>query len=723
MRSVTIMALALAGLCVAVRAEDKPQPAPSFKLDVMPVFFNSGCNTGACHGAAKGKDGFRLSLFGYDPDGDYQRLTREIPGRRLNLAFPEESLLLKKTTGQAPHTGGKRFEPDSENYNTILRWVAAGAPADPPNLPRVVAVEIAPTSILLSGENASQQLSVKAKYSDNSIRDVTRLAVYITSNDNSAAVSAGGMLKSGRPGEAFIMARYDVFNVGVPVIVIPANAPPLPAEFPATNYIDSQINQKLRKMCIQPSPLCTDAVFIRRLYIDTVGLLPPPDKTTAFVASKDPAKREKLVDELLSRPEFIEIWTMKWGEKLEIRSENDRISYKAALQYYNWLHDRLAADVPFDQIVRELLTASGGTFANPAANYYQTETETLKLAENTAQVFMGMRVQCAQCHNHPFDRWTLEDYYGFASFFSQVGRKKGEDPRETIVFNSGGGEVNHPVAMKPVPPKFLGGDTAAITGRDRRQVLASWLASSENPYFARNIANIVWQHFFGCGIVEPVDDVRISNPPANPELLQALATRLVEYQYDFRRLVRDICLSRTYQLAAEPNASNQDDVRNFSHAAIRRIRAEVLLDCINQVAETRDKFKGLPSGARAVQIADGKTTNYFLTTFGRPSRESVCACEVVIEPNLSQALHLLNGETVNRKIAEGGLIKRLLAEKQTPADIIAQLYLRAFSRRPTGKELTGLITLTKADEPKQRQKSLEDAFWAILNSKEFVFNH
>ncbi len=717
------MLLILAGLCVSVRAQDKPQPATSFKLDVVPVFFNAGCNTGACHGAAKGKDGFRLSLFGYDPDGDYRRLTREITGRRINLAFPEESLLLKKTTGQVPHTGGKRMEPNSQNYDTILRWIAAGALADPPNLPRVVAVEIAPTSILLAGENASQQISVKARYSDNSVRDVTRLAVYSTSNDNSAAVSTGGLLRSGKPGEAFIMARYDVFNVGIPVIVIPADAPPLPAEFPATNYVDTQINQKLRKMRVQPSPICTDEVFIRRLYIDMVGLLPPPEKTTAFVASKDPAKREKLVDELLARPEFIEIWTMKWAEKLEIRSENDRVSYKAALQYYTWLHDRLAANAPFDQIVRELLTASGGTFANPAANYYQAETETLKLAENTAQVFLGMRVQCAQCHNHPFDRWTLEDYYGFASFFSQVGRKKGEDPRETIIFNTGGGEVNHPVAMAPVPPKFLGGDKATITGRDRRDALASWLASPENPYFARNIANIVWQHFFGRGIVEPVDDVRISNPPSNPELLEALAAKLVEYKYDFHRLVRDICLSRTYQLAAEPNATNQDDLRNFSHAAIRRIRAEVLLDCINEIAETRDKFKGLPSGARAVQIADGKTTNYFLTTFGRPSRESVCACEVVIDPNLSQALHLLNGETVNRKIADGGLVKRLLAEKMTPADIISELYLRAFSRRPSDSELSSLLTLTRTADPKKRQSAIEDAFWAILNSKEFVFNH
>jgi hypothetical protein len=373
------------------------------------------------------------------------------------------------------------------------------------------------------------------------------------------------------------------------------------------------------------------------------------------------------------------------AELLKIRSSDDpnTVSYKSTLLYYNWLQDRLAANVPMNQIVRELLCATGGTFKNPATNYFQVETETLKLAENTAQVFAGIRLQCAQCHNHPFDRWTMNDYYGWASFFSQVGRKPSEDAREQIVFNSGGGEVNQPVTAKPVPPTFLGSASAAdVAGKDRRKVLAEWISSPDNPYFAPNLANLIWAHFLGIGIIEPVDDVRISNPASNPELLDELARRLVSYNYDFRKLIRDICLSRTYQLSSTTNETNSGDGRNFAHAGIRRIRAEVLLDCIAQVTETKEKYQGLPLGARAVQIADGRTANYFLTTFGRATRETVCSCEVKMEPNLSQALHLLNGETVHKKVAEGGVVKRLLDQKLLPPQIIDELYAAASRASP-----------------------------------------
>jgi hypothetical protein len=375
-----------------------------------------------------------------------------------------------------------------------------------------------------------------------------------------------------------------------------------------------------------------------------------------------------------------------------------------------------------NEIVRELLGAAGGTFENPAANYYQVETDPMKIAENTAQVFTGMRLQCTQCHNHPFDRWTMDDYYGWTAFFSQVGRKKGEDPRETVVFNSGGGEVPNPVSKKPVAPKFLGGESPDLTGRDRRLVLADWLASSQNPYFARNMANLIWAHFFGVGIIDPVDDVRVSNPPSNPELLAELARKLVEYKYDFKRLVRDVCLSRTYQLASTVNETNAGDERNFSHAAVRRIRAEVLLDCISQVTEAKEKFRGLPLGARAVHIADGRTANYFLKTFGRATRETVCSCEVKMEPNLSQALHLLNGRTVTEKVQNGGVVKRLLKEKKSPEQIIEELYTRCFARKPTSDESTKLLAaLNEAGADKEAV--LNDVFWALLNSKEFIFNH
>jgi hypothetical protein len=426
------------------------------------------------------------------------------------------------------------------------------------------------------------------------------------------------------------------------------------------------------------------------------------------------------VDELLGRKEFAELWVLKWAELLQIRSSN-QVSYKAMLLYYNWLQDKIARNVPTNEWVQELLGASGGTFKNPPTNYYQNETDILKVSENVAQVFMGMRIQCAQCHNHPFDRWTMNDYYFFASFSSQIGRKGTDDPRETVVFNSGGGEVAHPVTGQVMPPKFLGGGPADVAGKDRRAVMAAWLASPDNPYFATNLANVVWAHFFGQGIIHPVDDVRVSNPASNPELLQELGKRFTGYKYDFKKLVRDICLSRTYQLATQANASNEGDTRNFARAAVRRIKAETFLDCISQVTETKNKFPGLPVGARAVQIADGVVSTYFPSTFGRATRETVCSCEVKLEPTLSQSLHLLNGDTTSQKIQGGNLVGRRLAEKKTPAEIVEELYVRCLSRKPAAKETEKLLALVAADPDKKR--ALDDVFWSLLNSREFMFNH
>jgi hypothetical protein len=486
------------------------------------------------------------------------------------------------------------------------------------------------------------------------------------------------------------------------------------------NYIDTLVNNKLKKLRIAPSELCSDEVFLRRAYLDIIGMLPTPEEHQRFMSNTAPNKRAQLVDELLGRKEFAELWVMKWAELLQIRSSN-QVSYKAMLLYYNWLQDKLARNVPMDQMVQELLAAKGGTFKNPATNYFQNETDTLKVSENVAQVFMGMRIQCSQCHNHPFDRWTQNDYYGFAAFFSQIGRKGTDDPRETVVFNSGGGEVTHPVGGRVMKPKFLGGAEPDCTGKDRREVLARWLASPDNPYFATNLANIVWAHFFGMGIIDPVDDARVSNPASNTELLQELGKRFTEYKYDFKKLVRDICTSRTYQLATQPNASNEGDTRNFAHANIRRIKAETFLDCISQVTETKNKFPGLPLGARAVQIADGGVSTYFLSTFGRATRETVCSCEVKLEPTLSQSLHLLNGDTTTQKIQAGNLIGRRLAEKKTPSDIIDELYIRCLSRKPLPQEKAKLEGLMAAEPDKK--KALDDILWAILNSREFMFNH
>jgi hypothetical protein len=697
-------------------------PPLSFRQDVMPVLMKSGCNTGGCHGAARGKDGFRLSLFGFDPEGDYFRLTREISGRRLNLAIPEESLLIEKAVGTVPHTGGKRFSMESEYCGTLLRWLKAGAPNDPDasEVPEVVELEIYPPRAVLDGQDATQQLTVRARYSDGTDRDVTSLAYFLSNNDNSATVSQEGLVTADNRGEAFITARFETHTVGAHYIVLPKGLEFAWQDVPENNYIDELIHAKLQKLRIQPSELCSDEEFLRRVTLDVVGMLPTSEEYHAFISSDDPDKRAKLVDELLERREFVEIWVMKWAELLQMRT-TQQVSYKSTLLYFNWLQQQIADNVPMDQMVQDLLSASGGTFANAATNYYQIERDTLKTAENVAQVFMGMRIQCAQCHNHPFDRWTMDDYYSFAAFFSQIGRKRGEDPREQVIFNRGSGEVRHPVSNQVMAPKFLGGDVPDVKGKDRREVLAKWLASDDNPYFSANLANIVWDHFFGRGIIHEVDDVRISNPAVNPDLLDELARKFREYRYDFKQMVRDICNSRTYQLSTKTNETNETDDRNFSHANLRRLRAEVMLDAITQATSTQNKFRGLPLGARAVQIADGQTSNYFLTTFGRATRETVCSCEVVMSPNLSQALHLLNGDTVNQKIQQGGLIKQMLAEEASAEEIVEEFYIRCLSRRPTEKEQQELAEIL-AEQPRMEQ-GLEDIFWALLNSREFIFNH
>ena len=695
-------------------------PPVSFKLDVMPVFLKAGCNSGSCHGSARGKDNFRLSLFGYDPDGDYFRLTREQPGRRIDLSIPSECLLIEKATGQVSHTGGSPTKKGDPLYTTLLRWLESGAPADPGAVPTIDAVEVYPPTALLDGEGETQQLTVRAKYSDGTDRDVTGLVVFLSSNDNAATVSKAGKITAANRGEAFVMARYEKQTVGVPIIVLPKGLAFQWKDVPSNNYIDELVYKKLRRLRIQPSELCTDAEFLRRVNLDVCGVLPTPAEAEEFVADTDPAKREKLVDELLARKEFVDLWVMKWSELLQVRS-NRNVSYKATLLYFNWLESQIAGNVPIDQMVRSLLSAEGTTFDNPATNYYQEEQDRLKTAENVAQVFMGMRIQCAQCHNHPFDRWTMDDYYGFAAFFAQIGRKTAADPREAVIFNSSSGEVKHLVSGKTVPPKFLGGVTPDCKDRDRREVLADWLASPENPYFARNLSNIVWAHFFGRGIVNEVDDVRVSNPPVNGPLLDAIAQHFTEYKYDFKRLVRDICTSRTYQLSTTANGTNSFDESNFSHASLRRIRAEVLLDCITQATETKNKFNGLPPGARAVEIADGNTASYFLKTFGRATRDTVCSCEVKLEPNIGQALHLMNGDSVHAKVKSGGVVKRLLAEKKSMPEVIAELYLRCLSRRPSDDESKAIeIELANDQNPRV---ALEDVFWALLNSREFLFNH
>ena len=713
-------------LKVPVKVEAaKAEREISFQLDVMPVFMKAGCNTGSCHGAARGKDGFMLSLFGYDPNGDHMRITREVPGRRINLALPRESMMLTKGSGQVPHTGGKRFTPDGELYNTMLRWLEAGAPKDAKTPPAVESVSVYPPTAVMDGEGETQALTVLARYADGTTRDVTSLTYFSSNNDTSAEISQKGVVTAHERGEAFIMARFETHTVGSHFIVLPKGLKYEDPKTPEYNYVDKLVHDKLRKLRIIPSEVCSDSEFLRRVSLDVAGVMPTRAEYEAFLADKDPKKREKLVDNLLGRKEFVEMWVMKWAELLQIRTVANRVTTKPMLRYFNWLKEKVSSNTPMDVMVQELLASKGGTFVSPATNYYQAETDTLKTSENVAQVFMGMRIQCAQCHNHPFDRWTQDDYYGFAAFFSQIGRKRGEDPRETIIFNRGGGEVRHVVTKKVMAPKFLGGETPDVRGKDRREVLAKWLASPDNPYFAENLANIVWAHFFGKGIVDEVDDVRVSNPPVNQELITELGKRFTDYKYDFKALVRDICLSRTYHLSTKTNETNASDHRNFAHAELRRLRAEVMLDCVSQITETKNKFRGLPLGARAVQIADGNTSSYFLTTFGRAKRESVCSCEVKMEPNLSQALHMINGSTANGKIAQGKFVATCVQKKMDSAAIIEDMYIRCLTRKPTQPELDKLLAMVneKPDDKGFQQQVLEDIFWSLLNSREFLFNH
>jgi hypothetical protein len=692
----------------------------SFKLDVMPVFMRAGCNTGSCHGAARGKDGFMLSLFGYDPDGDHHRITREIGFRRINLAVPEDSLLIEKSIGAVPHTGGKRFDADSEYNRTLLRWLAAGAPADATEPPAVLGVDLYPPSAVIEGPDGKQQFIAVARYADGTDRDVTSLAVFQTSNDNSAPITVDGLVSASARGEAFIMARFETHTVGSQVLVLPKDLQYTPPPITG-NYIDELVGAKLNKLRILPSEICTDEEFLRRVTLDITGTLPTEEEYHAFMADSSADKRAKLVDRLLERKEFAEIWAMKWSELLMVKSSND-VSYKSMYLYSTWLTDKIAKNTPINQLVTEILSASGGTFKEPATNFYQIERDTLKVSENVAQVFMGIRTQCAQCHNHPFDRWTQNEYYAFAAFFAQIGRKEGEDYRETIVFNRGSGEVNHPLTRKPMKPKFLGGPEPDLKpGDDRREALAKWISSTDNPFFATSVANRVWAHFFGTGIVEPVDDIRISNPASNPELFKALGDKLVSYNYDFKQLVRDICNSEAYQRSTVRNETNEADERNFAHGNVRRIPAEQLLDVICQVTGTQEKFRGLPLGARAVQIADGRTSNYFLTTFGRSPRETVCACEAKTEPTLSQALHMLNGNTIGGKITQGKLVQEWLKEGKTPEEIITLIYIRSLTRQPTAEEMNRLMALVK--ESPNVEAGLIDTFWAVLNSREFLFNH
>jgi hypothetical protein len=706
---------------LAIDISDNLRDRPlRFRNDILPVLTRVGCNAGKCHGAASGKDGFRLSLYGFDPEGDYYRITEEMSGRRINLARPDECLLVNKATGRVPHTGGMKIEPGTVEYRRLVTWIAGGALPDPASTPLPTKIEVYPKRAVMSNPGQAQSMSVVAQYDDGSVRDVTDMAVFLSNNDSVATVSDDGSVLGTGPGAAFMLARFDEFTDGTSIIVRSGKNYP-EFDFQPANYIDELTLARWRDLHILPSELASDEVFLRRVYLDMTGLLPTIDARQSFLADSSQNKRAQLIDDLSDGRGFQDMWILKLAELLQIRSTNG-LSSKGLQLYDDWLRDRVHAGVTVDKIISELLPASGSTFENPPTSYYQTETTPQLLAENIAQAFLGTRIQCAQCHNHPFDRWTMDDYYGFASFVSQVGYKQAKDPREITVYNLGEGNLQHPVAGRSVVPKFLGGLPPELSpGEDYRSALAIWLTSPDNKAFANNIANIVWANFMGVGIVDAVDDVRVSNPPSNPELLDALGAKLVEYGFDVRKLSQDICKSNTYQLSTRKTEWNEWDSRHFSHATIRRVRAEVLLDCITQVTQTSNRLSGLPLGGRAIEVPDGASNNYFLETFGRASRSTACSCEVSTAPTLSQALHLLNGENTTGKIVEGGWVDQMLSEKKSSAEIVDAIYTAALCRSPTAKErtsidirLSGLVDLST---------ELNDLFWAVLNSNEFIFNH
>jgi hypothetical protein len=692
----------------------------SFVNDVVPILSRHGCNAGSCHGAARGKDGFALSLFGYDPAGDHQTLVREIPGRRIDLAMPGESLLLAKATGSVPHTGGKLFDKNSDAYQKLLHWIEQTAKFDGETAPQLIQVSMTPKEVVLEGHQSKQPAKVLAIYEDGAEREVTNLAAFSSSNSNVASISNDGRIVADRPGEAFVMARFGAHTVGCNVIVHSKDDGfEWPTGIEEANYIDVAILEKLRKLHIVPAPVCSDADFMRRVSVDLAGRLPSRTELASFVVDEDIEKRAKLIDRLLSTDDFERLWAMKWMDLLKVRSINP-VSDKSIWKFSQWLKQNIHDGVPIKQWLTEMLTASGGEFENPPATFFQDLPDQKKVAEDVAQVFLGMRIQCAQCHNHPFDRWTMDDYYGFVAFFDMVRRKRGTDPRERIIF-SVKGKTLHPVTKEVVKPRFLGGENADATSDDPRIALASWMTSDDNPYFAPNLANRIWEQFFGIGIVNEVDDVRVSNPPVNQILLDQLAERLIATEFDFKALARDICNSHAYQRGTMSGWNSVEAEKNFGAAKLRRIRAEVLLDIISQVTETTDDFAGLPAGASATEIPDGKTTNHFLNTFGKSTRQSVCACEVNTQPNLSQALHLINGDTVHNKIGRGKVIQKMVKSKTPNPEIIEDIFLRCLSRSPTERELDQLMSELKSGG--KRNQVLQDIFWAVLNSREFVFNH
>ena len=705
---------------VAVVVRDAGRTPPmSFANEIVPSLSAAGCNAGSCHGAAAGKNGFGLTLFGYDPERDHRAITRDLRGRRIDFVHPEQSLLLQKGTASASHQGGKRLQPGSANYGRILDWITQGAADDTATATKPTSIVLEPSGAVLTGIGRQLPFVVRALYSDGTDADVTGLTMWSSGNDGAATVEAGRLQTTGR-GEAVVLARFSGL-AAIARVRVHADAAAYEWSGPTpANFVDERVFAKLREAKAQLGEPCTDAAFLRRVTLDLCATLPGVEETRAFLADTSPDKRSRLVDALLERSEFAALQAASWADVLQV--DDGTMEQKGAALLGRHLREAFAAKRPFDEVVRELITQDGASFTTPAVNFQLLARQPHLVAEKAAQVFLGVRLQCAQCHNHPFERWTMDDYYGFAAFFGQVGKKRGRDPYETVVWNRGEGEVRNLRNGKVSKPRLLGGeDLDAPAGADRRALLADWMLEPGNPFFARNVANRLWARMFGRGLVEPVDDVRIGNPASHPELLDELARLLVESRFEVRTVLAAIAKSRTYQSAA---MAGDADPALFSGCAPRRLSAESLLDAISAVCGAPTKYPGVPLGEPATQVDGGIGNVGFLDAFGRPARESVCACDRRDEPTLGQTLHLINGATIAEKAASPtGRLRASLKLRRTGDELLDELFLAAYCRMPSDAERALLLAPFPAKDPKAALAAWEDIYWSVLNSKEFLFQH
>jgi hypothetical protein len=719
-------ALVLGHAAPAVAVAGWPEEV-SFELDVQPIFTARGCNAGACHGKARGQNGFQLSLLGFDPDFDHAALTAQARGRRLFPAAPERSLLLLKATGEVAHGGGVRIDRDGDDYRVLRRWIAAGAARRVAEEPQLVRVEVSPTErFLTAGER--QPLKVTAYYSDGSARDVTDRTQFQSSEAVVAGVSASGEITAGPiPGEATVMARY-MYQLATCHIAIPLPGKveeDVYAALPRRNFIDDLAWRKLASLGIVPSAAADDAKFLRRIHLDLIGRVPTPDETRAFLADDSSDKRLRAIDALLERPEYADHWATKWADLL--RPNPYRVGIKAVFNYDDWIRDSFRQNKPYDRFVTELLTAQGSTWDNGATVLFRDRREPDEITTMVSQLFLGVRLECAKCHHHPFEKWGQDDFYSFAAYFARLGRKgTGLSPPisggEEILRVVAKGEVKHPLTQEPLPPRPLFGDAPAVTPEeDPRAALAAWMTSEQNPYFAQVITNRVWADLMGRGLVEPVDDLRATNPATNEPLLAALAEDFVAHRYDLKHLLRTICASHLYGLSSTPNERNVGDRQNYSRHYRQRLRAEVLADAVSDITGTVESFAATPPDSKANQIWTTRVRSVFLDTFGRPNENQDPPCERTPEATVTQTLHLMNSPQLHQRVtANAGRPAQWAAAELTPEQIVEEIYLWVYARLPDEEERAIGAGLFAEPETSRRQAA-EDLMWALLNTPEFFF--